>query len=939
MKSYYTYWGKADQINKQWHPLICHMLDTSAVAWKIVECMPSFSQKWQTQLGMKKTEFRDFLCFLCAIHDIGKLSLEFQNKIPELANILENKSDHIIAGYPHTSLAWIIWNNTVESNLLSHLHITGIQVIRLSSSLQPVLSAAFGHHGGPVQGPNTAAKLFDKRAEDAAIHITLDLLSIFPGMNEVISHPENLVAHRNDLQVFSFTLSGLLIFCDWTASSQENFPLQVVGNGTSFSKQIGIDDINSYFLKSLSLAKEAIERQGVYPAARRKVKAPWKELFPDFCKARYQPSPLQEAIICLEVQHTPSLYIIEDLTGSGKTEAALLLAQKLQQAEDADGLYFALPTMATSNGMYHRLKHVYHNLYVPGSTPSLVLAHGGSGFHQEFQKTIVPNMRHWNTRETNDVAQSSSNPIEQDSSQAACSSWIADRSKTAFLAQVGVGSIDQALLAVLYTKHNTLRMFGLSSKILIVDEVHAYDLYMQTILHNLLEFLALQGRSVILLSATLPLLMKRRLAEAYRKGLSVGHLPFPSTTQQEEQSFPLISIYSSEKSFHLPVDSEQRMHRRVQVRFFTEKDINGPVEYLAEIARTGKCGVWIRNTVQDVQDAYTALIRLVDPGNVRIFHSRYTMQDRQKIETGILNMYGSHSNSQTRQGQILVATQVVEQSLDLDFDAMISDLCPIDLLIQRAGRLHRHARSLQGNRLQAGEDKRGNPVLCIYGPNPNEQIHASWYSDFFPRGCFVYKDTGILWKTSWLLQKEKVISTPKKSRYLIESVYGESSIPIPESLRNHTNAIRKQNIHARAVADSNIFPLCEGFQQPLKAKPWPESQAPTRLTSDTATYRVCIHEGNHLVPLAKSEQHAWHMSEISYRKTNLLHDACTTALIEQTNTQLGNMERGKSLLPLIHIGGHNGCPMYRSIGCTDEGKIFLYDSVYGLRLVDTEKNL
>src|SRR5262249_9039299 len=155
------------------------------------------------------------------------------------------------------------------------------------------------------------------------------------------------------------------------------------------------------------------------------------------------------------------LAIIEDVTGSGKSEAALIFAARLLSGGRADGLYFALPTMATANAMYDRLAASYRRLFADGSTPSLVLAHGKRRLHNGFADSIL------------ESEERQPQPYDEDA-VAACAMWIADDRRKAFLAHVGIGTVDQALLGVLPSRHQSLRLWGLSDRVLVIDEAHAY---------------------------------------------------------------------------------------------------------------------------------------------------------------------------------------------------------------------------------------------------------------------------------------------------------------------------------------------------------------------------------------------------------------------------------------------------------------------------------
>lgn len=942
MKSYLKYWGKADQEKKQWHPLVCHMLDVAAVAQSIMNSMPDFLCEWSVRLGISHKNLLDFIGFLACIHDLGKFSCEFQYKVPNLAQLLQVVSEPLVVGFPHTSLAWLLWNKHLDPQLYAKFGIENEQAIKFGNTIEPLYSASFGHHGGPVGEPGmiskrTFGRIFSADMLFDSSNLLYDLLNKFEGMHQIYAQPEKLVIHRKDIAAFSFILSGLIILADWTASATSNFPLLMKAENGQYSDSVDFIDIESYFANATVLAKTAIEQQGLVPVSKMIIDDPWEELFPNLYEAKYDPSPLQDVMIHLHPEDEPALYVIEDLTGSGKTEAALILFSKLQAIGSIDGFYFALPTMATSNGMYSRIKTVYKKFFSDSSNPSLILAHGGSAMHKDFQDSIV-----FDVRNASDVSGGTSTihtdslEIEYQGSQAACNEWLADRSRKVFLAQIGVGSIDQALLSVLYSKHNTLRMYGLSRKILIIDEVHAYDLYMQRILLNLLEYMASQHRSVILLSATLPLAMKTELAVAYKKGLCLDD-GSESNENDLDSSFPMVSIYHKKKDIFISVKAKSSTMRTVYLSFFTSPTNEEPIAFLKNASNAGRCGVWIRNTVKDAQTAYKDLTDTIGTENVLLFHSRYTMQDRQVLESKILEVFGRESGNANRAGKILIATQVVEQSLDLDFDEMITDLCPIDLVIQRAGRLKRHIRDKFGNLMFGDQDERGAPVLHIYGPSSEGDISTRWYSDFFPGGAFVYSDPGILWRTASVLLEEKALVVPEKSRYLIESVYGKNGETLPESLKEASGLAQKKCVHNQAVAESNIFPLFDGFIKPSDTYPWPDSSAPTRLTDDVATYRLCIYVNNRLLPLAEDEHFPWQMSEVKYRKVAMNYDATITTLISETEKALFDSGRGSALLPMERGSiGDNQQKFYHSIGSTGDGQEFFYDCKLGLRLSNPE---
>ena len=413
----------------------------------------------------------------------------------------------------------------------------------------------------------------------------------------------------------------------------------------------------------------------------------------------------------------PALFLIEDETGSGKTEAALMLAHRLMASDAADGLYVALPTMATANAMFDRLADAYRRLFARGTEPSLALAHGARDMHAGFRDA----MSHGGRFEYPYSDSSGSDDASETTASAACAAWIADDRRRTFMADAGAGTIDQALLSVLPSRHQSLRLLGLVRRVLILDEVHAYDAYMRREMERLLEFQAGLGGSAILLSATLPLSVRKRLTDAFAKGLQSG-----DSDGGTGMDYPMATVCTADGVESGKVAGRSGRGRALAVRFLRSSD-----EALDRIeceARAGKAILYVRNTVDDALDAHAALsARGIDPD---LFHARFALVDRLAIEKRVVQRFGKAGTPREREGRVLIATQVVEQSLDLDFDALVTDLAPIDLLIQRAGRLWRHERM----------ERSGRPELLVVGPEPVAEADEEWFSRAFPRAKYVYRD-------------------------------------------------------------------------------------------------------------------------------------------------------------------------------------------------------
>nr|WP_267966010.1 CRISPR-associated helicase Cas3' [Halomonas aerodenitrificans] len=552
-----------------------------------------------------------------------------------------------------------------------------------------------------------------------------------------------------------------------------------------------------------------------------------------------EPTPLQKEAESLSIPSGPQLFILEDVTGAGKTEAACILAQRLLAAGHAEGLYFALPTMATSNAMYERLGSLHRRFYTPDSNPSFVLAHGASRLNESFSAAI-----------DNSQPQDLDYGPGEASATAQCNRWLADSRKKALLAEVGVGTIDQALMGVLPFRHQSLRLFGLARKVLIVDEVHAYDHYMQTPLSRLLSHHARQGGSAILLTATLPHAMRQALVAAWQEGLNL-----PSSSL-ECRDFPLLTQVSGAAVREVSLDSRPEVSREVGVEWLSEEQ--QAIEIVMEAVEAGECVAWVRNTVDDAIRAYEAIReRHPQPERCLLFHSRFAMLDRQRIESDVLRRLGKASASDIRDGQVIVTTQVFQESLDCDADLMISDLAPVDLLIQRAGRLQRHQRG-----------PRCPPVLRVLAPEWDEEPDAQWLKRALPGTQAVYRDTSLLWLTQRVLRQLEAIRMPEEARELIEAVYGAVIDQVPDGLHEARIVQRGQQQIAGSMAFTSALELEAGYV--WDRHKWQEEQEFGTRLIDEPTVNVVLLKRDAMGTLtlwAEGERHTDMLSQLKLRQS------------------------------------------------------------------------
>jgi CRISPR-associated endonuclease/helicase Cas3 len=473
----------------------------------------------------------------------------------------------------------------------------------------------------------------------------------------------------------------------------------------------------------------------------------------------------------------PGIILVEAPMGEGKTEAAFYAHQELQRRFGHRGLYVALPSRATGNAMFVRALKFLRDRRM-NRTLDVQLLHGATLLNDAFQNLNVSGIH--DTVAGGDVR---------------AAEWFTHK-KRALLSEYGVGTADQAILPILPVRHNFVRLWGLANRTVIFDEIHAYDAYTGTLLTHLVRWLLALGSSVILLSATLPPSFRRRLAQV------VG-----ADMPNEEAEYPRLSIFRTGDLQQHHFDIDPSFRRTVHLGKIAT-DLSSLLASIMESLPSGGMGLALVNTVQRAQDLFRLFPagepllrgsqrigkRLFDGTELFLFHARYPADQRQIREDAAIASFGLEGIRDGR--KILIATQVAEQSLDLDFDVVITDLAPIDLILQRAGRLWRHLRT---NRSIP------NPLLFVAGlveELPPSFASPLWWSS-------VYREDILL--RSWaLLRDRQELLLPDEIDRLVRVVY-EDQVEIPESIRDRlTKAMQKgegESLAYTAQAHQSIIGL------------------------------------------------------------------------------------------------------------------------------------
>jgi CRISPR-associated endonuclease/helicase Cas3 len=858
------------------HPLLAHALDVAATA----TLLP----------GAARLHFDGrTLGFLVALHDIGKISRSFQAQSPQhwpvaLLGPLPAK----LPSFPHDAMGLHLLTHEMADRL------DGVMAPDARGRrgwTSPLLNALAGHHGRPagLNRPPSAEELCETCADAAGIFVDV--------MAEVFRPPPLLQpAGSRAVHRLAWKLAGLTTLADWIGSRQRWFPyvpLEAVADPAAY-----------LWNHALPCAAAAIGAAGLGAAPA----APFggvQRLFPGVTL----PTPIQAWAEMVELPPGPVLAVIEDLTGSGKTEAAVTLAHRLLAEGRAEGVFLALPTMATANAMFGRLSAAYRELFSAEGRPSLALAHGRATLDPRFREAIASD-------DSDRDRRAPTNPAD-DPSEAHCAAWLAEDGRRALLAQVGVGTLDQALLSVLPVRHAPLRQQGLAGKVLVVDEAHAFDAYMTRELKELLRFHAALGGSAILLSATLPQAVRKELVGAFRDGLEAPHAELTAT------AYPLATLAGIVGVSETPCGARPGLPRRVTVTRLS--DTEAAQVRITTAARAGAAVAWVRNTVDD---AIIAAARLRECGLEPIlFHARFAMVDRLAIEAKVLRQFGRDGDPASRPG-VLVATQVIEQSLDLDFDLLCTDIAPADLLIQRAGRLWRHAR---GPRPVLG------PELLVVSPEPVAEPPADWIKAGLPGTAAVYRDPALLWRSAREVFARGSITTPDDMRPLIEAVFDQNAQgAVPPALAAAADRAEGAARAGAGIAAQNVLNVWKGYDR--EAGAWErDTRTPTRLEEQPqVTLRLALLRDGAVVPYADDAdpRRAWALSEVVVAKQRIAACPLSPELVaaaEKARAQWGRWEREseRHLLAVMTRSAHG----FRIVAVTPNhtSGAVTYDEVLGLQ--------
>lgn len=714
------------------HPLLYHLADVAVTAGLLVDSFLPQAMRCRLlrPLGLGDREGIQLISWIVALHDYGKATPAFQSK-SELARLLRD------GGLSFGVRPGDLDHGRVGLDLLSEAirH-------RLGPLALPMARAVVAHHGAfpsdECLGPGNRQK-----GEGAWRDVQRLLLG---EIDLVWSWPEFPKADLAQDRTWFVLLAGVTCIADWIGSMVEYFPYQTPGQ-----------PLSEYALATSERAITALHAVGLSQSRNRK-RLGFQQLFP-----KLSPWPLHEAADAVASElDGPALVVVEAPMGEGKTEAALTLAEAGSCASGCTGLFVGLPTQATANQMFGRVEQHLRGTRLDEIT-QLVLAHGEASLVDEFRKLV---RAVYDPETGGDVR---------------ASTWFLN-GKRALLASHAVGTIDQALLGVLRVRHGFVRLAGLAGKVVVLDEVHAYDTFTSTLLDRLVEWLSAMGCTVVLLSATLPSNRRLELLESWRRGRGaigkgrVAASPYPRLTICKGTETHTRTFAPRSTSFEVGIER-------------IDDDLDGLVTSLLAEIRDGGCAGWICNTVARAQAVMVA-VRAAEPDlAVLLVHARMLPEERRRRERDLLAWLGRSGRRPER--CLVIGTQVLEQSLDVDFDWLRTDVAPMDLLLQRAGRLHRHHRSTRPSRHRA-------PRLSVVLPT------GSWHEADLGKIARVYIEYSetLMRRTLRLLEGRTQVRLPDEIEALVEAVYvlpdpPEFAGPMAECLARHRESVAKREVAAR----------------------------------------------------------------------------------------------------------------------------------------------
>lgn len=772
-------WGKFDQETGRLHRLEHHCADVAA-CFEVLLSEPVLRARFARAVGTTKLDGTTAarLTYLAFLHDFGKLNTGFQFKVPR-----QGASRH---GHPrpagHIGEALLCAEQEDLCELLGLYRILD----DWGNGAGTLLFAALAHHGRPAQRPSrtgqgppelwkpfasydpkTTAKLLYERGR-----------CWFPDAFE----PGPPLPEASAL---AHLFAGVVALADQLGSDERAFEFEPNPDAR-------------YIERARAVAAETV-------AGKKFVRAAWSRDAPvadvrslfDYA----EPRPLQQAAASASLDSP--LLILESETGSGKTEAAILRFASLWREGIVDGLYFAVPTRSAAKQLHSRVHQALQRLFPSTTNVETLLAvpgylRVGDTEGRRAERFDV----HWEDKP--DEAQR-------------LARWSAESARKYLTAPAAVGTVDQALLAGLQVKWAHFRAAALARSLLVVDEVHASDGYMTEVLRGALRGHLALGGHALLMSATLGSAASSRfLSNANRHTM-------PSVSEAVAVPYPALTLAERAGKFRVSPIRTTSTSKTVAVSTAAFLGEPGTIARTAISAALNDAKVLVvRNTVNSARAVFAALIEqggsdlaLAVAGGPALHHGRFAAEDRRLLDDAVELELGKENRSPG--GSVVIGTQTLEQSLDIDADYLITDICPIDVLLQRLGRLHRHAATGR----PAGFDDARCLVLV-----PDSGLGTGLDGSLLQHGLGVSDRGGIytnlvgIEATRRLIEEHPIWRIPAMNRTLVErgthpEVLRESAVTLGTEWFSHLGEVVGRKSAETVAARNHALTREESFDEDL----------------------------------------------------------------------------------------------------------------------------
>ncbi|MGN0194711.1 MAG: CRISPR-associated helicase Cas3' [Pseudoramibacter sp.] len=704
-------WAKSEPYKK----LFVHMRE-SALTAQVLLTQSSYSDMlgWLSEdLGLPKKQALALIMYLTGMHDIGKCHPMFQEKIDQgtIGDFFKTypKMKYMDLGYRHELGSQVIAERIWKKNQQFGKH--------MPKNFSAILSLHHqGKHGKPCD-------LDRYRRDWPEAKIWMEAQEHLENrLRDWLNPPKVDRDQMKNVDAVCMMIMGIVILSDWLSSSE------VLENTSGDEPDQTVQDQMKAFLDQTGM-------NAFTPIAHTSFHDMWASFDDEDLR------PLQKSLqnYLQNQKNMPIAMILEAPMGEGKTEAGLYAACCMADYWHKKGVYIGLPTAATSNQMIGRVNAL---LEAHHAAPAHLL-HSMAWLYESEGRIHVENVADQNAAEN----------------------WLMS-SKRKMLLPVSVGTVDQVMMAALRVKYGILRLLGLENKVLIIDEIHAYDAYMSDIIQRLLQWCKVLEIPVIMLSATLPSSKKAGLLEACGGDEAEVIKGYPQITAvfEDKDKPEVVQVPGSYQKSIVTIKLSQAYREPEQIAALAQEKV-----------KDGGCICVLVNTVKKAQQIYQALKESRQDESLMLFHSRFSAARRKEIEDTCLKCFGGSPEDRPSKA-ILIATQVVEQSLDVDFDTMITEIAPVDLILQRLGRMHRHAETKRPANLQ-------HPELTVLVP-PDDEYDSSG---------FIYYPI-LLTRTRKQLESISEIHIPEDIPSLVEAVYYDE--PDEEELEAFTEKLFDEQLES-----------------------------------------------------------------------------------------------------------------------------------------------